>query len=274
MSVGFQLAGRFQVVSRLYSGGFAMSFFLLVSFSVHGQIQTQTQTGSMTFKTGPMPKWVNPVDVPESSMNGGEQASGGEELLLLDSQVNVAEAESHVHVSKKVWTEAGLQTAANVQFGWDPSYQELTIHQITIHRGTNQFDRLEPAKFKIIQKETDLESQVYNGSLSAVLFVEDVRVGDELEYSYTLRGFNPCLKGRYEGSFLLGLPMPAARRNIRIVAPENRKLNFRVHESALQPEVRSHDGVTEYTWSTNALPAIVVEDQVPDWYNPYPWVEL
>jgi len=69
----------------------------------------------------------------------------------------------------------------------DPSFQELIIHQITIQRGTDRMDHLDLSKFKIIQQEADLNRQIYNGALSAVLFLEDVRSGDRIEYAFTLR---------------------------------------------------------------------------------------
>ena len=254
-------AGRLLVIQTIAA-------LLLLPWVTFGQI-----TGS-TFKTGMPPAWVEwAASEPKTATKSGHE-SGGQVLILIDTQVNAAKTETFVHVVKEITTESGVQNGGNLEFTWDPSFQELIIHQITIQRDTERMDRLDPAKFKIIQKETDLNRQIYNGALSAVLFLDDVRVGDRIEYAYTVRGENPSLMGSYSEIFMLGWAVPVQRQRIRLLWPENRELNFRVHGTTVEPEVRTLGGIKEFIWDLHEVPAVEAEDQTPSWFPAYPWVQL
>ncbi len=224
-------------------------------------------------KTGPPPAWVEWVAPVSKTSVKTEHESGGQILTLFDTQINTAQAENFVHVVKDITTQAGVQSGANLEFSWDPSFQELTFHQITVWRGAKKLDRLDLAKFRVIQQETDLYRQIYNGTLSALLFVEDVRPGDRIEYAYTLRGENPTLKNHFSNTLIAG-GAAMGRRHIRLLWPEERVLHVRSHNTTVQPQVRTHDGIKDYTWDFHDLPSIDGEDQVPSWFVPYPWIQL
>ncbi len=245
-----------------------IAVLLLVPWAASGQLALST------LKTGTPPPWVERIVSEPRTAIQSDQESGGQVFTLIDSQVSPAKSETFSHVVKEITSETGVQSGANLSFTWDPSFQELTIHQITIQRGTERMDKLDPGKFKIIQQETDLNRQIYNGALSAVLFLEDVRVGDRIEYSSTLRGENPSFKGRYSETFILGGNVPIQRRRFRLLWPDERPLKFRLHGTAVEPELRTHGGTREYIWESRDAPAVVVEDQLPSWFVAYPWIQL
>ncbi len=223
------------------------------------------------FKTGSPPAWVESVAAGAHLGVTPVQETGGQVFTLIDTQINAVQSENFV---KDISTDAGVRSGANLEFVWDPSYQVLTIHRITIERETQPMDRLEPSKFKVIQQETDLNRQIYNGTLSAVLFLEDVRVGDRIEFAYTLRGANPSFNGLYSDSFSIGSALPIAHRRIRLLWPEKRRLHFQAHGATIEPESHTQGGVKEYIWDLRDVPAVGVEDQMPSWFQAYPWIQL
>ena len=232
------------------------------------------QPGNSTVHTGAPPAWVEIIEPDPTAAPQSNQEAGGQVFNLIDTQVNAGSEETYFHFVKEITTQTGVQSGANLEFNWDPSFQELVIHRIIVQRGTERMDRLDPSRFRIIQQETDLNRQIYNGALSAVLFLEDVRVGDRIEYDYTLRGRNPSLNGRYSDTSLMGWPMPVVWQRFRLLWPEGRQLNFALHGASFEPEVRHHDGVNEYIWDVHQEPAVVPEDQSPSWISPYPWLQL
>lgn len=250
--------------------GICLVILLLSFFSeaVFGQIP------AASFAIGPPPAWVETVAIPPTATPNPNEVSDGQVVALMDTQVNVAKSETFVRVVKDITSNAGLQAGANLTFSWDPSYQDLTIHEVTIERGTNRIDRLDRSNFKIIQREPDLESQIYDGTLSAVLFLDDVRVGDRIEFEYTLRGRNPTLAGNYADRFILGFSVPIERRRVRLLWPTGRPLNYQVHGMAAEPRIRVLGGVRDYLWDLQNVPAVLLEDQLPTWFSPYPWLEV
>lgn len=233
------------------------------------------QMAVSTIKTGAPPSWAeSAVSVAVSSDSRSQAQAGGQLFTFIDTQVNAAEGETFVHVVKEITSDAGVQSGANLQFVWDPSYQELIVHQITLYRGGEKMDRLDPARFKVIQQEQDLNRQVYNGALSAVLFLEDVRIGDRIEYSYTLRGENPALKEHFSETFLLEMFSPIERRRIRFLCPGTSSPSIKCFGTNVLPTVRSDAALREYVWDMTNLPAVAVEDLTPSWYPLFPWIEL
>ncbi len=232
-----------------------------------GQLQVSA------LKTGTPPAWVEWTEPEAMSVVGPGHEPEGQVLALFDTQVNVDRVETFVHMVKDITAEAGVRSGANLEFTWDPSYQELIVHQVTIHRGRELWERLDPAKFRVIQQEADLDRQIYNGCLSAVLFLEDIRVGDRIEFAYTLRGRNPSLGGRYADAFIAGLAVPIGHRRIRILCPEGRTLYFRGYATADEPKAGIRGNVKDYLWDLGRLPAVVAEDQVPSWFPAFPWIQ-
>ena len=68
------------------------------------------------------------------------------------------------------------------------------MHALRIHRGSETIDVLRAAKFEILRREDNLEAAMITGTLTAVLKVPDLRVGDELEIAYTLPSSDPTLR--------------------------------------------------------------------------------
>ncbi len=232
------------------------------------------QTTSSIVNTSAPPAWVDWLTSETETKVPLDQSQHGQIFMLFDEQVNATTYETFVHVEKEITSEDAVQNGANLAFPYDPSFQELILHQMIIHRDGQNYDRLDPAKFKIIQQETDLSRQIYNGTLSALLFIEDVRVGDRIEYAYTIRGKNPVLQGRYTDTFFTKLSVPVEHLRFRLLWPENRKLNFKTHGAEVEPTVQEHNGLKEYVWDLHNLSAVDPEDQTPSWYPIYPWLQL
>ncbi|MBK6386690.1 MAG: DUF3857 domain-containing protein [Rhodoferax sp.] len=70
---------------------------------------------------------------------------------------------------------SGLPTS-KVRF--DPSYQTLMLHSVSIRRGDRIIPKLSLAAVKVLQREKELDYLIFDGSKTAHIFLEDVRVGD------------------------------------------------------------------------------------------------
>src|SRR5207244_9163761 len=104
------------------------------------------------------------------------------------------------------------------------SYQELVIHHIRIIRGNETINALKPKEIKVIQQEKDLNQQLYNGTLSAIVFLDDVRQGDVIDYAYSINGENPVMRGRFADSFTVALSEPVEKLIWRLLYPAPRSL--------------------------------------------------
>jgi transglutaminase-like putative cysteine protease len=216
-----------------------------------------------------IPAWVT-VNTPAYGGSGLEdQANDGYIDLLYDKQVSVASQATYFKRSIKILSESGVQNASEVSVSFDPSYSQLVFHSINIIRGHETINKLQPAKIKTIQQESELNRYLYNGSLSSVLFLEDVRKGDIIEYSYTVNGFNPVFKGKYNDHMETSFGIPVYQLFYKVVLPKGRTLQVKNSNTDIKYTEKQTANETVYEWKMEKLPAVHVQDRLPGWYDPY-----
>lgn len=94
---------------------------------------------------------------------------------------------------------------------WNPAAGSPTVHKLAIHRGDETIDVLANAKFEILRREDQLEQSMLTGLLTAVLRIPDLRVGDEVEWAFTVPSHDPTLLENSYGLLTLGPTPPAGR---------------------------------------------------------------
>jgi transglutaminase-like putative cysteine protease len=220
------------------------------------------------------PDWVRLCDWGLPGNQPARAKAEGSRYLLYERQQNPARKESFTRVILLMENQTGVQDSGSLSFGFDPSFQELLLHRVQIHRDGKALERLDRSKVRIIQPEPDLDGHVFTGRQTAVLFVEDLRIGDALEYSYTVRGANPILKGHYAARFVVQSGVPMDREYLRVIWPAAKPLYLRQHSTAVAPRLEPTDDGTARVWDFANLDAIPYEDDLPASYEPYPYVEL
>jgi transglutaminase-like putative cysteine protease len=233
------------------------------------------------FVVEPLPAWVQRAE-PDASPAPPEMVSNGCELALVDDQVRIgaSSVDAYTHMARRIIASAGLDAASKVSIEFDATYQSLAFHFVRVRRGDAVIDRFDASAVKLAQREPNLDRQMYDGRRSALLFISDLRVGDVVEYAYTLHGADPTLGGRYADELLLGGTEPIARRLLRVLAPRDHALSFRGHMPGgasvdpPDPEMHALPYGTEYVWDRARVPAYPVESDLPAWFVPVPWVEL
>src|SRR5262249_22066309 len=130
------------------------------------------------------------------------------------------------------------------------------------------------ADVNVIHQEDDLSERIYNGSMTALIFLKDVRPGDAVDYAYTLEGANPILDGRYVGTVRLAYSVPVRHLRYRLLLPATRTLHVKPIHTSIEPEVRDANGTRSYLWESIDVPAVDTDDEVPGWYDPRPRVQL
>ena len=248
-----------------------LSFFALVLLAA-----PLVAWGQDEYEIGPVPQWVTPFSVDFDAAPPADQASGGVYYLLLDDQVRVADGGPDVYSRYvlKVLDDEGIQQAAQFAVDFDPSYQRLTLHEVRVRRGGAYHDRLRPENVSVLRRETDLEQQIYDGRKTANVILDEVRVGDVVEYSYTVSGANPIFDGRYAHGFYTEYPVPVHHFRHRLLWPAGRTLHTKAHGAAPEPTRSRQGGFIEYRWEQNEVAARISDGDTPAWYEPYAWVQV
>jgi len=230
--------------------------------------------GKASFSIKPPPSWVLPAPPVSASML--QEAKGGIFRLVEDYQQRVSggPTEHYTQQVLKILSTRGLERASQLKLEFEPSYELLVIHHISIRRGDRTINALKPSEIRVIQQETDLDEQEYNGRFSAVVFLNDVRVGDVLDYAYSINGDNPVLRGRYADSARLSRDSPVQNLRWRLLWPAGRSLHFRTLNTDLKPVTRDLGGSQEYTWELENVAPLEMDDETPTWFDPAPRVQV
>ncbi len=216
-------------------------------------------TSGFSFLLEPTPSWVQGI-LPDTSVTASLAAPI--HILLSDQQVNLETKRNnnYIHMLKKVLTGAGLSAASQIQIEFDPAYQELVLHKIELIRNDQRIEKLEPRRIQLLQRETQLEARLYDGRVTASIVLDDVRVGDQIEYSYTIRGSNPVFDAKFALIDNAGSSVgPTAKYSLRIYFPSTRTINYRTPKNVLV-ETKQNGLMQELLFSQKNIPQHVYEE--------------
>ncbi|HAB16253.1 MAG TPA: hypothetical protein DCE44_07370, partial [Verrucomicrobiales bacterium] len=260
---------RFDNWRRIFRGGVGLIALLILE-----KLAAQEPDLASTWETGPPPAWADVAPISPHAPTQAQQPGETTRYLLVDEQVHTAKSEYYTRRVYEVLNESGVQQNSTLSATYQPDYQSLILHTAAVWRGDALEEQLDAKRIRVVQEELDSASHVYRGEARAFLVLNDVRVGDRIEFAYTVRGRNPVLDGHYVGGFLTGWMVPVERIRFRVLWPGSRPIHWRAVRNDVSPDSRSNPDGTEMFWSLSNTAAEIVEPNTPSWYPPLPWVQL
>lgn len=163
---------------------------------------------------GEVPAWIEPIAWADAKATLPAGTPG--EVLLNDAQTRLT-AEGGDYFFRlviRLVNRQGVQQNAEQSATFSPEYQTVTWHTLRVVRDGEVIDLLPKARFRRLQRELGLEGKIYDGRVTAMAVLEDVRVGDILESAYTLSDRNPLMRGHQSFRMSLGAGYPTRRQSV------------------------------------------------------------
>lgn len=248
-----------------------MRFFFLIGIIL---LSSKVFSFNSQFTVRERQAWVQLIDIKSIDTSKKLDPNASTRYILVDKQVNIVSEESYYHYARKVLNEEGVQNEVKLAFTFDPEYQELYIHSVSILRDNQQINKLKENKVKVIQRETNLERKIYNGRLTAIILLEDIRVGDILNYEYSIKGINPAFQGKYSNFFRLSWSSPVDFVSYRLIVPALRNINYLNHNTDIEPSIGKKADYKVYRWSLYNTAEIIEDNNLPGWYDPYSYIQI
>lgn len=245
--------------------GFPRAVIVCVCWTV-GLVVGYSVSKAQSVKIQPPPSWIDKQLLNPSTVST-EGKTGGYYYLLIDRQENAARKARFSHNAYKILSNEGIQEMSDINVDFDPAYEKLIFHYIFIHRNGEILNKLPAKGIKTIQREQSMERYLYDGSLTAIINLEDVRVGDVIEFAYTTEGYNPVFDGHFFAKIYFDYSIPVERLFRKLVVPEGLQLNVKYVNGDVLPETRKKNGVIEYIWELNTVDAVVYDSNTPVWYD-------
>ena len=229
------------------------------------------------YRIGATPAWVRPVAFDSAAHPQADAANVayGARYDLIDDQVRLgagSRARFH-HVVSEAVTDKGIDELSHREIEVDPTWESLTLTQLDVIRDGRRVSRLRDVQVKVLQRERDLDSRIYDGRKQLALDLPDIRVGDIVEFAYVRSGMNPVFRGHHAGDFDMQWPVPVAHVHRRLSSAAALPLRVAQLTGAAAPRVAQVDGFDEREWDLHDVPGRRVEAAVPGAFNPYPWIE-
>lgn len=215
------------------------------------------------------PEWVKPVAT-FSSVQTIQDSDYGLHDLLSDIQINALEkGNTRVYNASEytVTNEFGIENFSSIEISFDPLYQTLKLHELTIKRDSKLIDQIGTAQFSVIPDSLDTRQLAYDGTLTMNAVLDDVQVGDVIRYAYTISGDNPVYLGNREFRINTELWTPLDRQHVRILASSERPLNRRVRGEQISVAVKDQYGIQEVIYEQRDVRKIESENDVPSWHE-------
>jgi transglutaminase-like putative cysteine protease len=210
------------------------------------------------------PTWIEKSSYEENPAINLDENSQGTSLLLADNQINNATKEFYYRYVTKIVENVGIQPASTIEVEYDPSYQKLTFHEINVIRDGEVLSKLNANDFQLIRKERNSESYIYDGTMSALNNLSDIRNGDIIDYSYTITGTNPIHGNKFSTIVVLNDFIPYGKLNTIILSKNPLQFHFKNTDATF--ETSRKNGYYKYHYSNTNIPAIEFEENIPSWY--------
>lgn len=223
---------------------------------------------------GAIPSWVKPYDFPLEVVPV-QPSQVNLQYLLIDTQRNWEEKTIYRHFAIKMLTQSGIEKISQLQIDFDPSYTQVVVHTIHVFRNGEWHDRLENTRYHLIQRETDLEKNLYNGDLTLVYFLQDIREGDIVEYSYSVKGALPLLSSHYTDIVYMQRDFSVEKITHRLLAHPDLSFLIKPINTLVEPKVSNlSPSLREWVWEASNTSPYSPEIHQPFWHNPPAHLEL
>ncbi len=205
----------------------------------------------------PIPDWVHKV---EGELSPKELVGGAIHYLILDYQDHVELQESYTHVSYKILNDEGVQSYSSIEVDFDPTYQQLHFHKISVIREGEIINKLKKSEINTIQRESDMSRNLYDGSLTSYINLTDIRSGDIVEYAYSKKGFNPVFGDDYASSYYQDFTVSVDKLYVRVIS--NKKVFWSQINGAIPLKQKGNE------YSVELSPELIqYESNTPGWYT-------
>ena len=221
----------------------------------------------------PAPSWVEAAVWPATQAVPREDA-GGAHYILAEHQLRITGIRSdYVHFVTQLTNATGVENNSQITIDFDPRLEKLHLHAVLLRRGSEHIDQLRTGRIRVLQREAELEDNVLDGDLTFHLLLSDVRIGDIVDYSYTIERRDPQWRNRYYGHYPLQWDDPVDLARVRVSAPLGASLRTLSHGTGAARQWNA-GGWQYWEWSIPNGPALRPEAHAPRWIEQHASVEF
>lgn len=218
-------------------------------------------------RVAPPPAWVDlePYEIPAAP--NPHFVASGLCVLLDDSQIDLT-APDRVWFYRRaelVTAISGAERAAQFNVSFDPAFERVEVHNITVIRKGQRIEYADKAFFEVLRRERNMERLIFDGAVTLAVTLPDVHAGDVVETAYSLIGGRKSLLGRHAAFIGLEWTVGIIDVRLRQRRPEGRTIFERGFNNPPEARETLADGVVDRRWRMRERPGFRFEPLAPPW---------
>jgi len=226
---------------------------------------------SDAMRAGPKPDWAaeSPYDLSFAPGRSAAQLT----YLLFDRQVHAELRATYVRTAVRLESLEAVQSQSQWRLDIEPQTQSCVLHSLKLLRDGQELDQLHCDQGRILPREEGVDRLVIDGWVTFLLVLEDVRVGDVLEWSYTLVETPRIMAGYCLSSFQLPAGTDIGQYQFRVRFAPTRALKWKSSMS-WRPVERAENALRIWTWQGEKYASPKPDAHTPCWHALAPWIQL
>lgn len=220
--------------------------------------------------------WIDRIELPRADPRFDSRIKNGISNLVSEYQIRQRPdgIEAFDHYAYRIVDRTGLERGAAINFEFDPATSQVTMNWLNIIRDGVVIERLPEASFDVFRREKDAEKGLFDGWLTAYVNVDDVRVGDIIDYGKTTIRTPIVGADLFFHSVAVAWGEPIALIRERVIWPANQPLNIRQVRTDIQPDIKTEGASKTYTWQSINPAPVKAEENLPADFLTYPTIQI
>ncbi len=222
----------------------------------------------------PVPAWVklHDFDSAPADPEATPEATGSVTFRLWEEQVNYAGGKTRhfLRVVYELQSRTAIANASILYGGFYEGRQELTFHVFRIWRDGKAIGIADRAIVEAVKSAAGLDDARTADMTVLKIYVPDLRVGDLLEFAYSITGDTPGLEGQRTEIYNSSPANPIRIHYRRFLTDPKSPLYFYLVGGDEPPRESRAGDLIEYSWEKKDLEPAKTEDHVPPWFDQVP----
>jgi len=228
--------------------------------------------GDFQFEVGPVPDFVVSKPIPDKWATKApdvEDERWRNWRYEVQSDRRGGRDEFYVDYAYEPLSAAYVGDAGRFKISFNPEYQRLVIHRADLRRDGRWSPRFAVDKVSLARRETGFENDMADGMVTALIVLEDVRIGDVVRITYSVIGSNPIMAGQVSDWIRFSWTNSMLETSLRVLLEPGARPRIYRSKGSPEPVIRKTASSTEVVMSATAVAPVVNEEGYPVWYQPY-----